>query len=112
MMEAGPICGSHMIPARLPCPFCGNPDVNVVCYEDSKAWRVVCLPCLHANTETEDAALRAWNRRAASDIYLTGNECCSICFAPLTRANVGQRLVEPPVYDLVCSNHPNESDYL
>lgn len=48
-----------------PCPFCGNAHPDVIKFTDNGTpnWRVVCLPCLHSNRESENAAIGAWNRR-------------------------------------------------
>jgi len=50
-----------------PCPFCGNQHPDVVQFPDGGElnWRVVCLPCLHSNRESEAAAIRGWNRRTS-----------------------------------------------
>jgi hypothetical protein len=51
--------------ALLPCPFCGNEYPNIVQWleGDKPNWRVVCLPCLHSNRDSEAEAQSAWNRR-------------------------------------------------
>jgi len=52
----------------LPCPFCGNPDVqdDEGCYPTSRGWQVLCGdPFCNASIsgETRELTVAKWNRR-------------------------------------------------
>lgn len=98
----------------LPCPFCGNEHPDMVQFpEESKPnWRVVCLPCLHSNRESEAAAQSAWNRRAGvgpaspvrdpappdfKGVDQTEDGCWFACIASLTGIPLGD--FPPPPAD-------------